>query len=98
MDDTASAGSLGERFSLDEVVAGLAFDLQELRAGRITVAQAQARAELAKQIMNGVRLVINTQKYLEDRARLIAPPETNPHPAPSAPPSPGVGRGEKAEI
>ncbi|TIU58789.1 MAG: hypothetical protein E5W35_02325 [Mesorhizobium sp.] len=64
---------LGERFSLDEVIHGLASDLRELRAGKITVDQARVRAELAKQLMNGVRLVINAQKHLEDRAQLVAP-------------------------
>lgn len=62
---------LVERFSLDEVINGLAGDLRELRAGTITVDQARVRAELAKQLMNGVRLVINAQKHLEDRSRLL---------------------------
>jgi len=67
----SEASPLGERFSLDEVINGLASDLRALRAGEITVDQARVRAELAKQLMNGVRLVINAQKHLEDRARLL---------------------------
>jgi hypothetical protein len=62
---------LGDRFSLDEVINGIASDLRDLRDGKITVDQARVRAELAKQLMNGVRLVINAQKHLEDRARLL---------------------------
>ncbi len=65
------ASQLGERFSLDEVVNGLADDLRMLRGGQISVEDARVRAELAKQVMNGIRLVINAQKYLEERARLI---------------------------
>lgn len=61
----SEATPIADRFSLDAVVSGLATDLELLRAGRISVADARARAEMAKQIMNGVRLVINAQKFLE---------------------------------
>jgi hypothetical protein len=44
-----------------------------LRQGKISVEDARVRAELAKQVMNGLRLVINAQKYLEARARLVSP-------------------------
>jgi hypothetical protein len=64
---------LSERFSLDAVILGLAEDLASLRAGQISVEDARVRAELAKQLMNGVRLVINAQKFLERGARLVAP-------------------------
>lgn len=64
----SEASPLGERFNLDSVINGLACDLDELRAGKISVDDARVRAELAKQIMNGVRLVVNAQKYLEGRA------------------------------
>lgn len=62
---------ISDRFSLDEIISGLAGDLASLRAGRISVEDARTRAEIAKQIMNGVRLVVNAQKYLEQRARLV---------------------------
>lgn len=62
---------LDETFDLESVIKGLAFDLTELRAGRISVEDAKARAELGKQIMNGVRLVINARKSLESNARQI---------------------------
>lgn len=61
-------GALSERFSLDGLIMGIINDLDDLRNGRISVKDAQARAELAKQAMNGVRLVINAQKFLEVRA------------------------------
>lgn len=61
---------MNERFALDDVILGLAEDLRALRARQITISDASARAELAKQIFNGVRLAINAQRLLSDRARL----------------------------
>lgn len=58
---------LSQRFDLDAVIAGLAADLESVRAGRMSVDAARAQADLAKQIFNGVRLVVNAQKYLEGR-------------------------------
>ncbi len=69
----SESAPLSEKFSLESVIGGLAADLQDLRAGRISIADASARAELAKQIFNGVRLVVNTRKMLETEARKIAP-------------------------
>lgn len=63
----AAATPISDRFSLDAVILGLASDLESLRAGRISVEDARVRAEMAKQIMNGVRLVVNAQKFLEQR-------------------------------
>lgn len=63
-----NTGQLSERFSLDKLILGIIEDLDDLRAGRISVKDAQARAELAKQAMNGVRLVVNAQRFLETRA------------------------------
>ncbi|MGW8203017.1 hypothetical protein ACWGM0_10775 [Sphingomonas bisphenolicum] len=63
---------LGDRYSLDMIVRGIADDLLALRAGTISIKDAQARALLAKQYMNGVRLVINARKSLEETARPAA--------------------------
>ncbi len=62
------ARPLTARFNLDDVLNGLANDLVALRAGSISVDDARVRAELGKQILNGVRLVIKGQEYLERRA------------------------------
>lgn len=62
------ASPLGERLGIDGIILGLASDLAELRAGRISVDDAKARAELAKQIMNGVRLALRGQQFLASRA------------------------------
>ncbi|EJU15131.1 hypothetical protein LH128_00070 [Sphingomonas sp. LH128] len=58
-----------ERYSLDMIVKGIADDLVALRAGSISIKDAQARALLAKQYMNGVRLVMNARQSLEASAR-----------------------------
>lgn len=63
---------LGGDYSLDVIVRGIADDLVALRAGDISIKDAQARAMLAKQYMNGVRLAINARKSLEDAARPAA--------------------------
>ncbi|WP_397586640.1 hypothetical protein [Sphingobium fuliginis] len=63
---------VGDRYSLDMIVKGIADDLVALRAGQISIKDAQARALLAKQYMNGVRLVINARRSLEGDARPVA--------------------------
>lgn len=68
---------LGERFSLEEIIAGLASDLVAVRNGTMTVDAARANAEIAKQLFNGVRLVVNAQKYLEQRALPVRPAHPN---------------------
>lgn len=71
-DARSDTSPLGERFNLDSVVLGLASDLTDLRAGNISVEDARVRAEIAKQIMNGIRLVVNAQKYLEQHLKPAA--------------------------
>lgn len=62
---------VAERFSMDDVINGVAADLAELRAGTITVENARVRAELAKQYLAGVRLVVQAQKFLQEQAKPI---------------------------
>lgn len=76
MPPRSDAAPMGERFSLDAVIDGLAGDLVALRSGGISLDDARIRAELAKQIFNGVRLVINGRKMLEREARQIGGPES----------------------
>lgn len=71
-----------EQLGLPAIIAGLASDLDELRAGKISVNDALARSALAKQIFNGVRLYLNGTKLLSDNARLAVRPdasEAQPH-------------------
>lgn len=71
----SEASPLSERFSLDGIIAGLAGDLEAVRAGRMSVDAARAQAELAKQLFNGIRLVVTAQRVLEQRAKEIPAPE-----------------------
>lgn len=68
------ASSLGERFNIDDAIRGLAQDLKELRAGKISVENALTRAALARQMFNGVRLVIQGQRMLAEKAKPINVP------------------------
>lgn len=56
---------LNERFALESIIDGLACDLSELRQKKISVNDALARAALAKQIMNGVRLFVLARRSWE---------------------------------
>lgn len=67
MPDTLT--DIADQYSLEAIVRGLADDLVALRAGRISIKDAQARALLAKQYMNGVRLVMNARHSLEAVAK-----------------------------
>lgn len=60
---------------LDDVIRGLAHDLELLRAGKITIDDAIARSMLGKQIFQGVRIYMNAAKILERNAKAITPPE-----------------------
>lgn len=62
-----------ETLGLVDVIKGLATDLEQLRAGDISVQDAIARSMLAKQIFNGVRIYLNGTKLLSDRARVLPP-------------------------
>lgn len=65
------ATPLTEGFGLDAVMIGLSNDLNELRAGKISVDEARARAELSKQFMNGLRLYIKARQFLEREAKAV---------------------------
>jgi hypothetical protein len=58
---TPVADALGIRGVID----GLATDLQDLRAGKISPVDAMARAHLAKQFFNGARLVLLAMKEIQ---------------------------------
>ncbi|MFN3833767.1 MAG: hypothetical protein ACK4SQ_16195 [Allorhizobium sp.] len=68
MDD---ATDIADGFDVPEIIRGLAGDLKDLRAGKITPKEAQVRADIAKQIFNGLRLVVSAQKFVSQKARQI---------------------------
>lgn len=67
-DSSPVADTLGLR----EVILGLAADLTDLRAGRISPSDGLARAAVAKQMFNGVRLYLQAMKTLESAARDVS--------------------------
>jgi hypothetical protein len=64
----AAPKNISERLDLDSIIRGLVGDLKEFRAGKISSRDARIRAELAREILRGVRLVIEAQKFMEGRA------------------------------
>lgn len=69
---------VSEQLGLSAVIAGLVSDLDELRAGHISVNDAVARSMLAKQIFNGVRIYLNGTKLLSESARPIPDARARP--------------------
>lgn len=68
-----------QTLGLDSIIRGLAGDLEDLRAGKITPQDAIARSMLAKQIFNGVRLYLNGSKLIEQRAKPAEIGQGEPH-------------------
>lgn len=60
---------VSDRLNIEEIINGLSGDLKELRAGKISIGDAQARAMLAKQIFNGVRIYLNGIALLSGSAK-----------------------------
>jgi hypothetical protein len=60
--------TLGQRLDLNQILKGLAGDLKALRGGEISVQQARVRAELAREFLRGVRLLVEAEKFISVRA------------------------------
>jgi hypothetical protein len=86
VDQAADAGTtLADTFQLRPFVQSLMDDLKALRAGEISVPDAYARAQLARQVLRGVSLAVTAQKFIE--GRLLGKPGSGtaePDPAASA--------------
>jgi hypothetical protein len=63
---------VAESLGLREVILGLSTDLEDMREGRISPQDGMARAAVAKQLFNGVRMYLQALKSLEDAARPVA--------------------------
>lgn len=70
-----TATTLGDLLSLDQIIAGLAQDLIDLRTGKISVKDARARGDLAREIFRGVRLAVDAQRRIEGEAKVLPGPE-----------------------
>lgn len=71
---SAPPGPLTERFNLATFTDDLIGDLRQLRAGTITVREARARAELARQVLRAIHYVVTAQKFLMDNAKALPTP------------------------
>jgi len=60
-----------QRFDLLRFTDSLIADLELLRAGKISIRDAQARALLAKHVLRSVHYVISAQKFLAENATAI---------------------------
>jgi hypothetical protein len=74
-DHEPTATPVSDALGLRNIIMDLSADLADLRAGHITVNDALARAALAKQIWNGVRLYMALAKPAQtgEPAQIEAP-------------------------
>lgn len=70
---TLSTAPMAERFNLMQFTDSLIVDLEMLRAGKISIRDAAVRADLAKQVLRAVGLVVTAQKFLEGNAKQLPP-------------------------
>ncbi len=64
-DTTTEIGPMTEAFDLRHFTHQLINDLQLLRAKKISIKEAHARTELARQVLRSIGLIVNASKMLE---------------------------------
>lgn len=57
--------------SYRDFISGLVGDLVALRKDEITIAQARARADLAKQVVRAIAVGLDAQRLLMDSAKTV---------------------------
>lgn len=62
---------VSDELNLRDTIRGLTQDLEDLRAGKISPAEAHARASIAKQIWNGARIYLQAIKTMEGNAKRV---------------------------
>ncbi len=68
-----SQGPMTARFDLLTFTDDLIGDLRDLRQGKISVRDARARAEIARQVLRAVHYVVSAQKFIEQQALPVPP-------------------------
>lgn len=63
---------VSDRLDLASVIRGLSGDLEDMRAKKISPQEGIARAAVAKQLFNGVRLYLQALQTLEREAKPVA--------------------------
>jgi hypothetical protein len=72
---------VSDDLNLKDTILGLSQDLQDLRSGKITPAQAHARAAVAKQIWNGARIYQQALKTMMGNAKPVPELENSDQPS-----------------
>jgi hypothetical protein len=72
------AAPVAESLGLRDVILGLVGDMNALRAGTISPQDALARAAIAKQVFNGVRLYVQASRFLGEAASPVGQIEEEP--------------------
>lgn len=67
----ADDAELPADLDLIQFTKALIGDLNGLRGGRVSIPQARASAELARQIIRAMHLVVNAQRLIESRAKTV---------------------------
>src|SRR3546814_976634 len=73
------AAPVAENLKLGDVIKGLAQDLQDMRDKKISPQDGMARAAVAKQIFNGVRLYLQATQMLEKGGKPIGGKQIENH-------------------
>jgi hypothetical protein len=68
-----AASPISDILGLRGIISGLANDLADLREGQISAADAIARAAIAKQIFNGVRLYLVAVRSIDGIGSPVKP-------------------------
>lgn len=63
---------VSDDLSLRDTIVGLSADLADLRSGKISPADAHARAAVAKQIWNGARIYLQAIKTIEAKTKTVS--------------------------
>jgi len=63
---------VSDSLDLQSVIRGLSQDLTDMREKKISAQDGLARAAVAKQLFNGVRIYLQAMQTLERRARSVA--------------------------
>lgn len=71
-------GHLTQRFDLGRFVDHLLEDYEQLRQGAISIPEARARADSARQVLRGIRQYVELAKHLERGAPVLPAPPKEP--------------------
>ena len=71
VDDRSEYGDVLDGIDLRAFVAELINDVRMMRSGKITVHKARAIADLSKQALRGIHLMLEGAKYLEQKSTPI---------------------------